>query len=112
MIITDEDLSYIDDKNLRNELTSFLRNEQGKYTNNDEDIREKLEEINPEMILLDDLDDCIIGVSSKDCAIYSYDRLVRHFNKDMSYEEAIEYVEFNIVGAYMGEYTPVIMYSI
>jgi len=104
MIITNEDLSYIDD--------SFVREEPWKYTDNKRNIREELEEINPEMILLDGLDDCIIGVSSKDCAIYSYDRLVRHFNKDMSYEEAIEYVEFNIVGAYMGEYTPVIMYSI
>ena len=29
----------------------------------------------------------------------------------MTYEEAVEYVEFNIEGAYIGEDTPIIVYK-
>lgn len=49
-------------------------------------------------IRLDDLDDCILKVTDG-YLVYSYSRMVKHFMKaGMTEEEAIDYVEFNIVG--------------
>jgi len=34
-------------------------------------------------------------------------------NRDgMSYEEAIEYFDFNVTGAYVGEHTPMFIYHV
>ena len=49
-------------------------------------------------VRLDGLDECIIKVVDG-YLVYSYSRMVKHFMKQgMSEEEAIDYVEFNIVG--------------
>lgn len=49
-------------------------------------------------IKLDCLDECIIKIVDG-YLVYSYSRMVKHFIKTgMSEEEAIEYVDYNIVG--------------
>ena len=78
------------------------------------DIRSQIIEHNPEAILWDGLDSCIVGMSTDGRAIYSLDSLVEHFQvyEEMSEEDAVEYVDYNIVGAYVGEYTPIHMHTL
>ena len=41
-------------------------------------------------------------------AVYSVCKIIRELVKDgMDEEEALEFYDFNIVGAYMGEFTPI-----
>ena len=46
-------------------------------------------------------------------AVYSEDEVVKAFIKHdgMTWEEAVEYFEFNVIGAYMGEQTPLFILS-
>jgi hypothetical protein len=69
------------------------------------------------MLKADGFDEAIIGMSS-DIAT-SGERLIYDANKcidilirdhDMSEAEAIEYFEFNVSGAYVGENTPIWLY--
>ena len=41
-------------------------------------------------------------------AVYDYDKAVKHFMRrdNLTLEEATEHMEFNVVGAYVGEATP------
>ena len=40
--------------------------------------------------------------------MYDYEKCVKIFmDQGMDHEEAIEWMEFNVVGAWMGEHTPV-----
>ena len=60
----------------------------------------------------DGLDAAIIGVTMGDptVLVYDYDKLVDVFiAQGMDAEEAEEWISFNVLGAYMGEGTPLIM---
>lgn len=75
-------------------------------------IRQELEERFPdqEILLVDGFDDAIIGVDDKEGrAVYSKQKILEILmeREDMGRTEAIEYYEFNILGAYMGEKTPI-----
>jgi len=74
------------------------------------------EEHDVEMMLADGFDDCIIGVVGRfgKQPVVLYDRvaIIRKLMKDMSVEEAEEFFEFNIAGAWVGEGTPAFMTSI
>ena len=74
-------------------------------------IQELLEAYEIDFKIMDGYDDCILGVAERfgsDPHIV-YDK-VKVLNKlvsqGMSLEEAHEYYEFNMVGAYVGENTP------
>ena len=60
----------------------------------------------------DGLEDAIIGVGSRinmpDVLIYSYNKCIKIFMErdGMTHEEAIEWMDFNGTGAYVGEQTP------
>jgi hypothetical protein len=67
------------------------------------DVRDYLNDMGHNAIMFDGLDDAIIGVAAtydgdgSDCVVYSKMKLVKHFMKDgMGYDEAVEYVEFNV----------------
>tara|TARA_R100000750_G_C2283494_1_gene72143 strand:- start:240 stop:497 length:258 start_codon:yes stop_codon:yes gene_type:complete len=50
----------------------------------------------------------IIGQSDLDSRIvYSVEKIVKILSENMTREEAVEFYEFNILGAYMGEMTPI-----
>ena len=50
----------------------------------------------------------IIGQSDADLrVVYSVEKIVDILSEDMTREEAVEYYEYNILGAYMGEMTPI-----
>ena len=54
---------------------------------------------------------CAIGYCADGPSlIYDYEKLVEHFmGEGMTDEEAMEWVDFNILGAYFGEGNPVIV---
>ena len=48
--------------------------------------------------ILTGLDDCIIGVNQDNYLVYSYAQFLNHYTfEGMSMEEAIEWVEYNIL---------------
>jgi hypothetical protein len=58
----------------------------------------------------DGLDEAVIGVDENSGRlIYSITRCleVLMMNQDMTMEDAVEYFDFNVIGAYMGEQTPI-----
>jgi hypothetical protein len=75
------------------------------------DIRELLSELDEEFILMDGFDDCIEGICKKfgeePVVCYDYDKVIAKLQSDgMTYEEAVEFHEYNQVGAYLGAKTP------
>jgi len=65
-------------------------------------------------ITFDGLDDAIIGVTaSYDKVVYSAQRILSLLSEQsgMSEDDALEFMEFNIVGMYAGEYTPIIVWT-
>ena len=77
------------------------------------DIRKLVEEFaeNTELPLLfiDGHDNAILGVSRKFnyySVIYDKKKVISNLLEHMDYESAIEYFEFNIVGAWLGDNTP------
>ena len=64
--------------------------------------------VDEEAMLADGFDHCIIGACIKTGrAVYNAERIVETLTADMSEEEAWEYFDFNIAGAYVGEMTPI-----
>ena len=69
--------------------------------------------LNPEALMADGLEDSIIGIVVNNEGIpvvaYSIPKILAHFmeHDEFTHEEAYEYFEFNIAGAYMGDGTPV-----
>jgi hypothetical protein len=74
---------------------------------------EEIEDINPEALLCDGFDDAIIGMAERinlgPVVAYDTEKMIDIMveRDGMTYEEAIEYFDYNILGAWMGEYTPV-----
>ena len=68
-------------------------------------------EVCPEALKMDGYDDCIMGLCHQfgrpPVIAYDRDKVIKKLMKDMTWEEAEEYFEFNQIGAYMGEHTPV-----
>jgi hypothetical protein len=72
------------------------------------------------MIKLDDYDDAIIGPAMiwgdegklRDVLVYDGEaiRQMLMTRDGMSFEDAREFIEFNIEGAYMGPHTPIIVW--
>ena len=73
---------------------------------------EELAEINPEALLADGLEAGFIGYTANHhhavVAVYNYDKCVQALvDRDgMTHEEADEFLEFNTLGAYVGENGP------
>lgn len=76
------------------------------------DIKNNFENDEENIILLTDLDAALVGIGERigmpPVAVYDSKRcveiLMEHYN--MTYEEALDYFDFNICGAYLGEHTP------
>jgi len=81
-------------------------NEQG-----DKRLRDELREIDPDIIMYDNLNDAIVGLCARfgqpPILIYDLDRCVDILMNDGgTYEQAIEHFEFNTLGNWAGDYTP------
>jgi len=88
--------------------------------------REEIAEINPDALMCDGFDEAIIGMAERinlgPVVAYDVDKIIEILMRDMEvdevdlddtslpdlkYEMAIEHFEYNIKGAWMGEFTPV-----
>ena len=67
------------------------------------------------MKIWDGYDDCIIGVGTRcgmtDVFIYDKHKMITKLARrdDMTYDEALEFIDFNIAGAFIGEDTPILV---
>ena len=64
-----------------------------------------------EALIMDGFDDCIAGVVERigqpDIICYNRDKVLdKLMSQGMDYEEAVEYFEYNQIGAWVGEQTP------
>lgn len=75
--------------------------------------KEIISENYPEVLLCDGFDDAIIGIAERagmeSVVAYNVEKIldILMIRDKMTYDEALEYYEFNIVGAWMGEFTSV-----
>lgn len=68
-----------------------------------------------ELLFADGFDDAIMGVDMvNNRVIYSYTRMLEILvvDEEMTMEDAIEHLDFNVLGAYVGERTPIYMHEI
>lgn len=77
-------------------------------------IVEELRELNPEALLCDGFEGALIGIGqqfNRYLAVYSLDkaRQVLIDRDGMTYEEADEFISFNVTGAWVGENTPIFL---
>jgi hypothetical protein len=78
-----------------------------------EGIREQLTEENTDALLADGFDDALVGIARRcgqpSLAVYAIEKCaaVLQQRDGMSYPDAIEYLEFNTVGAWVGDGTPI-----
>lgn len=77
---------------------------------------DKVNECNPDAIVWDGLDAAIIGISTKGNVVYDVSKIHQIiFNqwlkddKKTQMDDVIDYVEYNILTAYVGEFTPIHM---
>jgi hypothetical protein len=78
-------------------------------------LKDFISELNPAALFIDGMDEALMGYAgqwgSPILAVYSAERIVEILARDMSYEEAIEFFEFNIECAYLGPGTPLILHG-
>lgn len=73
----------------------------------------ELAEANPEARLADGFESCVVGIANRcgasPVAAYDYDKCVDLLveRDGMSVEDAHEFMSYNVVGAYVGDGTPV-----
>ena len=61
-----------------------------------------------ELLIADGFNEAVIGIDPNSLRIiYSMRKCIEILIRDMSEEEAIEYFNFNVLGAYVGEKTPI-----
>lgn len=74
---------------------------------------EKLIEQNPhlEFLKADGFDNCVIGYEIEtNRLIYDVDKMIEKLQDDIpNRDTALEYLEYNVLGAYVGEHTPIYM---
>lgn len=80
-------------------------------------VEEALEELNPDALFMDGLDEALVGYASQQfqtfLPVYSYRKIMDVLMKEgATYEEASDHFGFNIEGAWVGENTPLILHEI
>jgi hypothetical protein len=78
--------------------------------------REEIAENYPDLLVMDPeyLDEAIIGVATRiglEAVCYDTEKVIELLmqHDGMGYEEAVEYMDFNMKGAWVGETTPVFL---
>jgi hypothetical protein len=77
-----------------------------------EDLKSFIAEANEDMLFADGFDEALVGyielAGSHNVALYDRDKCIQILMDDhgMDDEEAIEYFDYNVTGAYMGPNTP------
>lgn len=73
---------------------------------------ERVGEINPDAVILEGFDTCIVGMAERfgmePVLAYDYERCIKVLMVGgMDRDEAVEYFEFNTLGGWFGDGTPV-----
>lgn len=82
---------------------------------NKEELEQALSLIDEEIMVMDGFEEAFIGLSLRcgqpTLASYSWEKMVDILmDRDgMEYDEAVEYISYNCLGAWMGELTPSIV---
>ena len=80
-----------------------------------EKINQHLNDIEETVVLMDGFDEALIGLSQRIneplLAVYSWEKMIDVcvVRDGMSHEEALEYIEYNCIGAWIGGQTPIIV---
>ena len=80
-----------------------------------EKISKLFEEMDESVLLMDGFEEAFIGYSQRInepvLAVYSYEKMLGVLVRrdDMDYDEATEYINYNCLGAWVGEKTPIIV---
>ena len=84
---------------------------------NKQDLDQIVQDMGDEIMLMDGFEEAFIGFSRRcgqpTLASYSFDKMVDVLieRDSMDPDEAMEYIEYNCVGAWMGPMTPVVVYE-
>ena len=69
------------------------------------------------MLVADGYDEAVLGIarrcSQPDLIAYDVEKIIEILmtRSDITYEEAVEFFDFNIAGAWVGEETPIFIYK-
>ncbi len=83
-----------------------------KKASKTQEIKDWISEANEEALFADGFDEAILGMDSiSGRVIYSVNKMIKILmkNDNMTYEDAREYLDFNTIGAHVGEMTPIYM---
>lgn len=79
-------------------------------------LKEKLQDYESESgpILADGFDDAFVGMGwqcgNEPCIVYDRSKCIEILvDQGMEYDDAVEYFEFNVAGAYVGKQTPIFL---
>ena len=92
------------------------------------ELRAYIDENCPDALIIgtgEEHDSALIGTAKiiredewVEVAMYSYDELIKSFTEQFRgddsedpEQDALEWVDYNVVGAYMGKYTPYVVYN-
>ena len=73
-----------------------------------------ISDINPDAVFADGFDAAIIGYDANCTVVYDYDKCMKILMErdSMTEHEAHEYMEFNVVSAYVGDFTPIFIHRL
>ena len=73
-----------------------------------------ISDINPDALFADGFDAAIIGYDANCTVVYDYDKCMKILMKrdSMTEHEAHEFMEFNVVNAYVGDFTPIFIHRL
>jgi len=76
--------------------------------------KEQVADINPDALFADGFDEAIIGYDATGaCCVYDYDKCLKVLIRDgMDWPDAQEHMEFNVVSAYVGDFTPIFIHTL
>ena len=82
-------------------------------------MKEQIADLNSKALFAEGFDDALIGYNASSfCAVYDYDKCMEILMKTsltsdkMTRNEAHEFMEFNVVGAYVGEFTQIFIHKL
>jgi hypothetical protein len=66
------------------------------------DIHEYLNCVDEETIRFTGLDEAVVGYDHRGLLVYSYEKMLDIFMLDMTEEEAVEWIDYNVIGTNAG----------
>tara|TARA_R100000773_G_C4157197_1_gene76655 strand:+ start:249 stop:506 length:258 start_codon:yes stop_codon:yes gene_type:complete len=73
---------------------------------------QNLDLLDEQTLKADGFDDAVIGITRDKILVYSIEKTIQILmEEDMSEIDAIEHLDYNILGSYVGDYTPIFIYT-